>query len=151
MARDLNNCTLVVRLGKDPKESKTKNGVIVAEFSGANNRDYGETERCNWINFRAYRGLAETILKYLKQGSKVAVTGELTVDQWKDDSGNLQSRAYILATEVQFLDSKNEEGSSQKKESNQGVQQQYNNKSYRSYRDDDDPYAMFNDDLTDTF
>ena len=105
--RNTNTVTLVGRLGSKPELKQTANGVAVVDFSIANNRDFGETKRVNWISCRAYKGLAETICKYLDAGSRIGVTGELTVDSWEDkESGNQRSRTYVLVTEMEFLSSK---------------------------------------------
>jgi len=64
--RDINQWTGVGRLGKKPELKETVNKVPVVDFSIANSRDYkdrdgNEVKRTNWINCRAYKGLAETI------------------------------------------------------------------------------------------
>lgn len=116
--RDINQVTVVGRFGKDPELKETANKVSVVDFSIANSRDYkdrdgNDVKRTNWINCRAYKGLAETICTYLHKGSKVGLIGELTVDEWEDkNTGEKKWKTYVLVTELQFLDSKSSNESS---------------------------------------
>ena len=110
--RDINQWTGVGRLGKQPELKETVNKVPVVDFSIANSRDYkdrdgNEVKRTNWINCRAYKGLAETICTYLDRGSRVGIVGELTVDEWEDKTtGEKKWKTYVLVTELEFLDPK---------------------------------------------
>lgn len=132
--RNLNYAILIGRLGKDPELKETKNKIKVTDFSICNNRDYrdkdgNDVQRPNWVQCRAYAGLAETICKYLHKGSKISVSGEITVDSWEGEDGKMNSRTYILVTEMEMLDKKEDSG----EKSSAPVQQ-----SFVSYSDLDD-------------
>ncbi len=93
MARDLNVCSFVGRLGKDPEPSKTKNGVSKATFSIANNRDYrdkatGEwVENASWIPMVAFGSVADIVNEKCKRGNLVSIQCVFNEDTWQDDKG----------------------------------------------------------------
>jgi single-strand DNA-binding protein len=139
MARDLNHAYVVGRIGNDIEVKQTKNGVDVVDFTLANNRDYGDNTRVNWVRCRAYKGLATMMGQYVKKGIRVGVSGELTVDRWQDPDGNWKERTYILVNEFQFLDANKSDNSSSKQDAPK--QQQYREKVYESY----EPYDYENE------
>lgn len=111
--RDLNEVTLIGRLGKDLELKQTKFGQSQIQFSIANNRDYrdkdgNKVEVVNWVNCVAYSKLAENMAKYLHKGSKIAVHGELQVRRGQDRNGVERDFVSILLTDVNFLDSKSD-------------------------------------------
>lgn len=132
MARDLNHVTVVGRIGNDIEVKQTKNGVEVVDFSVANNRDYGDTKRVNWIRCRAYKGLAKMMGQYVKKGTRVGLSGELTVDRWQDDKQVWHERTYILVDEFEFLDGGKSDDTDSKAKSNSG-EQSYRYEEYEEY------------------
>ena len=137
--RDINQITLVGRFGKKPELKETVNKVPVVDFSIANSRDYkdrdgNEVKRTNWVNCRAYKGLAETICTYLDRGSRVGIVGELTVDEWEDKTtGEKKWKTYVLVTELEFLDSKKDSEARALSSSQQDSQPQYEPYTVGSY------------------
>ena len=137
--RDINQVTVVGRLGKNPELKETANKVSVVDFSIANSRDYkdrdgNDVKRTNWINCRAYKGLAETICNYLHKGSRVGFIGELTVDEWEDKTtGEKRWKTYVLVTELQFLDNKSSDDSNNSSSSSNQKSTQYEPYTVGSY------------------
>ena len=78
----LNRITVIGRLTRDPELRTTSNGVAVATFTVAVDRQYktqnGEKET-DFIPVVVWRGLAETCSKYLSKGNMVAVDGRLQI------------------------------------------------------------------------
>ena len=146
MARDLNHGIIVGRIANDIEVKQTKNGVEVVDFTIANNRDYGDNERVNWIRCRAYKKLATMMGQYVKKGIRVGVGGEWTVDRWQDDTGAYRERAYLLVNDFQFLDSNKSENTgstytpaaSQKPANTRAAAPQY--ESYEPYDEFDDEF-----------
>lgn len=104
MARNLNIVALVGRLGSDPELKQTSKGKGYVQFNIANNRDFGETKRVNWISCTAFDPVASLIAKYLKKGNKALFTGELQENKWEKD-GKSYSRLSVLVDNVEFLES----------------------------------------------
>lgn len=151
--RNTNSITIAGRIGKKPELKETVNKVPVVDFSIANHRDYkdrngNKVERVNWINCRAYKGLAETICKWQDKGSKLAITGELTVDEWEDKTtGEKKWRTYVLVTEAEFLGGKSDSNFEDTSSNSNQVEQQYTSVPYEPYADGVDNFASVDEDI----
>lgn len=126
MAKDLNDCKFIGRLGKDPIVRYTPSGSAVANFSIATSDDYkdkssGEkVEQTNWIPIVAFGRLAEIIGEYVKKGSQVYISGMFKTRKWQDQSGNDRYTTEIVASTMQMLGGKSDSSASR-------PQQQSNN------------------------
>lgn len=103
----------VGRLTHDPELKHTPNGVAVASFNIAVDRQFksanGEKET-DFIPVITWRGLAENCGRYLSKGKMVAVEGRLQIRTYEKD-GQKRTVAEIVADNVQFLSPKSENGS----------------------------------------
>jgi single-strand DNA-binding protein len=95
-------------LGRDPELRQTNSGTAVTSFSVACDRrrrdaDGNTVKATDWIPVVAYGPLAETCAKYLKKGSKVAVSGRMNPRAWKDSNEVTHRTTEIVASEVEFL------------------------------------------------
>ena len=112
MAKDLNQCNFIGRLGRDVETRYLPSGVAVANFSIACGDDYkdknsGEkVEQTNWINIVMFGKPAETAEKYLRKGSRIFVTGKYTVRTYDGNDGKKGYSHEIKADYFQMLDSK---------------------------------------------
>lgn len=93
------------RLTKDPSYEMTPNQTPVTKFNLAVEKNYknnlGEKEVC-FFRVIAYRERATTLATYLKKGSRVVVTGELTSRTYDKD----QQKMYVvevIASNVSFI------------------------------------------------
>ena len=81
----MNKVYLIGNLTKDPELSQTNSGISVCRFTLAVSRRFqnadGERET-DFLNIVVWRGQADNCHKFLKKGSKCAV------------SGSIQSRSY---------------------------------------------------------
>jgi single-strand DNA-binding protein len=90
---DLNQVTLIGRLGRDPEVRTFDNGSKVANLRIATSdqwkdRDTGEKrEQTEWHSIAVFGPLVDTVEKYLKKGARVAVQGALRTRKWQDQSG----------------------------------------------------------------
>ena len=82
----MNVFTFTGHLGKDCVTSTTQSGTSVCEFSVAVSSGYGDREKTTWVRCALFGKRAEGSLpQYLAKGQKVAVSGELTLDEWEKD------------------------------------------------------------------
>ena len=95
------------RLTSDVELKSTPSGVAVASFSVAVNRR-GKSDVTDFFRVTAWRGTAEFISQYFRKGSSISIVGELQNREWEDKNGNKRYITEIVATEVQFVDSKND-------------------------------------------
>lgn len=103
----MNKLFLIGNLTKDPEISQTQNGLTICKFGIAVNRPYQTNgERItDFFSITVWRTLADNCGKYLKKGSKVAVTAQIQNHSYEDRDGNKRSRNDIIAEAVEFLSS----------------------------------------------
>lgn len=105
----LNRWIGVGRLVKDPDLRYTPNGVAVATFTLAINRQFsnqnGERE-ADFINIVAWRKIAENAANYLKKGNLAGVDGRLQSRSYENNQGQRVFVTEVIADSVQFLEPK---------------------------------------------
>jgi single-strand DNA-binding protein len=105
----INKVILIGNLGSDPEVRYTPSGVAVAQFNIATSeewkdRDTGEKkERTEWHRIVAWRRLGEICGEYLSKGKQVYIEGRLQTRDWEDRDGNKRYTTEIVASDVQFL------------------------------------------------
>lgn len=86
---------------------------VVAGFVVANTIFTGKEKKSQYIQCQLYgEKRIEALQKWLVKGTQVAVTGELRVENWKDDKGQYHNRTYILVDNLEitkFVDKKETE------------------------------------------
>ena len=102
MAKNLNKVTLRGRLGKDLELKSTSSGKKYVRFSLANNQDYGEVERCFWLDCIAWDPIASLMERMVGKGCDIIVDGILTKSEWEKD-GNKVSKMEVLVRNVEFI------------------------------------------------
>ncbi len=104
-----NRCTIIGRFVRDPELRHTQSGLPVCSFTIACDRDYknanGEKDT-DFIDIVAWRNTAEFVSKYFTKGRMAVVDGRLQLRDWTDRDGNKRRNAEILASSVNFGDSK---------------------------------------------
>lgn len=105
----MNNVVIAGNLGQDPQTKTFDSGTTLAEFSIAtqDTRKNGDSweKVTDWHSVKVFGKQAENAAKYLHKGSKACIQGKLKTDTWEKD-GEKKYKTYILATQVEFLDSK---------------------------------------------
>lgn len=108
----MNKVVLIGNLTRDPELRKTSSGTSVCSFTVAVNRNYTDANgdrQADFITVQTWRGLAENCAQYLGKGRKVAVVGSLQSRTYEDKDGNKRTVSEVVATEVEFLGTKNDE------------------------------------------
>lgn len=102
-------------VGKDPEVRYLDSGVAVAQFSLATTvKGYtaqnGQqvADRTEWHNLVAWRGLAQTIEKYVHKGDKLYVEGELRYRDYEGQDGIKRRTAEIYVEKMELLTPKGE-------------------------------------------
>ena len=107
----LNHIVIMGRLTRDPELRCTGNGIAVASFTLAVDRDFASKEQgekeTDFIDCVAWRSTAEFVSKYFPRGRMACVSGRLQIRSWTDKDGNKRRNAEIVADNVYFADSKN--------------------------------------------
>ena len=109
-----NRCVLSGRLTADPELRQTQNGISVASFTIAVDRQYtpkdGERQ-ADFIDIVAWRGTAEFVSKYFTKGKWIEVDGSIQTRKYTDKSGNNRKAFEILADHVGFGGASKDAGS----------------------------------------
>ena len=118
----MNKVYLIGNLTKDPELTTTTSGIAVCRFGLAVSRKYvvasGERET-DFLNIVVWRGQAENCNKYLKKGNKIAIVGRIETKNYEAQDGTKRYVTEIIADEIEFLNSKNNEEEKQDKEEKQ--------------------------------
>ena len=105
----LNRIVLIGRLTADPTLRYTPAGKAVASFTLAVDRgrkDAQGNKETDFIDTIVWEKQAENVSQYLKKGSLCAVEGRLQIRSYTDKDNNKRKAAEVVASSVQFLDSK---------------------------------------------
>lgn len=116
----MNNVTLMGRLTQDPELKQTPNGVSVATFSLAVNRNFQSkdgTRQADFINIVVWRGTADLVCKYFAKGQQVALEGSIQTRSYEDKQGNKRTAFEVVADQVYFAEGKSDSNTSKPKES----------------------------------
>ena len=121
----LNRVVLMGRMATDPELKQTPNGVSVATFRLAVERNYQQKDSneriCDFISCVAWRQTGEFITRYFSKGSMIAIEGSIQTRQYQDKNGNKRTAVEVVADQAYFAGSNSNEsnqssaGSSQKK------------------------------------
>jgi single-strand DNA-binding protein len=107
----VNKVFLIGNLTRDPELSTTSSGVSVCRLSIAVTRRFSNAEggrETDFFNVTAWRGNAENCAKFLKKGSKIAVSGSIQIRNYDRQDGTKGLSVDIIADEVEFLSSRND-------------------------------------------
>lgn len=105
----MNQVIIIGRLTKDPEIKYSASGVAYGNYNLAVDRPKkkgAEKAETDFILCKVLGKQAEFAEKYLKQGTKIAISGSLQVDKYKDKDGNNRSQTYVLALNHEFCESR---------------------------------------------
>lgn len=128
MANDLNQCNFIGRLGADVEQRFLPSGDAVSNFRIAVGKQWrdkqsgSKQEATTWVQCVAFGKLAEVCGQYLSKGSRIFVSGELSVRKWQAQDGADRYSTEIKVRDMQMLDSRQ---GGQSQHGNQPPQQQY--------------------------
>ena len=103
-----NQAQFIGHVGNDPEIKILPSGQKVASFSLATKEVYkdktGEKKTItDWHNINAFGAQAETIEKYVKKGSELAVVGKHKTNNYENKDKIKVSRSYFVISELRFL------------------------------------------------
>lgn len=112
----MNNVSLVGRLTKDPELRTIPSGSVTTSVTVAINRPFANQagERiADFISVSVWNRQAENLAKYCKKGSLIGVTGRIQTRSYDSPDGTRKYVTEVLAENIQFLSSKNNNSSGQ--------------------------------------
>ena len=108
----MNKVILMGRLTRDPevRYGGADNQLAIARFSLAVDRRFrraGDSTEADFFNCTAFGKQGEFVERYLKQGTKVLLTGRVQNDNYTNREGQKVYSVQIIAEEIEFAESKN--------------------------------------------
>ncbi len=109
----MNKVFLIGNLTKDPELTQTNSGIKFCRFTLAVSRNYSKDGKreTDFLPVVVWRTQAENCARYLKKGSRAAISGSIQMRSYDAQDGTRRNIAEIAADEVQFLSTKSEDAS----------------------------------------
>ena len=110
--RSVNKVILIGNIGKDAEIKFTQNNFAICSFSIATTERYKPDPNADWVEKTEWHRCvlvgkrAETIVQYLKKGTKVYIEGKIHTREWQDKEGNRRYSTDIKVDTVEFLGGK---------------------------------------------
>ena len=113
----MNKVFLMGRLTRDPEvrytQSRSGDQMAIGRFSIAVDRRFnrsngqdGNEATADFFNCTAFGRLGEFVEKYLRQGTKIAVSGRIQNDNYTNKNGEKVYSVQIIAEDIEFAESK---------------------------------------------
>ena len=106
----MNKVILMGRLARDPEINYSQNGnnTCIAKYTLAVDRRFkrDNEQTADFISCVAFDRNAEFAEKYLKQGTKIAITGRIQTGSYTNKDGNKVYTTDIVVEEQEFAESK---------------------------------------------
>lgn len=105
----INRVMITGNLTRDPEVRNTQSGMAVLNLGVAvndrrKNNQTGEWEDyVNWIDCVMFGTRAESVSRYLRKGSKVAIEGKLRWSSWEDKQGGKRSKIEVVVDDLEFM------------------------------------------------
>jgi len=108
----MNSLHIIGNLTRDPELRTTPSGATVCSFTVAVNRrktQNNQQPEADYFRVSAWNKLGENCSKYLAKGRKVSVVGAVSVNTYQGQDGKTYANLNVMANEVEFLSSRNDE------------------------------------------
>lgn len=106
----MNSCTIFGRLGQDAEYMTTQSGTGMLKFSVANNTGYGDKKQTNWFRCVMWGERGQKLVEYLKKGTAVNVTGEVTMNTYESKKDGVEvSSLQLNVRDLSFAEGKKDE------------------------------------------
>ncbi len=105
----MNRVMLIGNLTRDPELQTTNSGKSVCRFGLAVQRRFSNSEGerdADFFNITVWGIAGENCHKYLKKGSKCAISGRIQISTYDAADGSKRTSTDIIAEEVEFVGSR---------------------------------------------
>lgn len=102
------SCNFVGRLGRDAEQKFLASGTAVLTFSIPVDSGYGDKKKTFWLRATVFGKQAEgKLVDYLKKGQEVAISGELSLNEYEKD-GQTKTSVELRVNQIQLVGGKTE-------------------------------------------
>lgn len=114
----MNNLNAVGNVGQDAEVRFTKEGTAIANFSFALSSGYGDKKKTTWLRCSIIGKRGETLTPMLKKGTQIAITGEVSLNEYVAKDGTNKSSLECLVSNVTLLGKRDASASKESSKSN---------------------------------
>ena len=143
----INRVVLTGRLTRNPELKTTQNGLSVASFTIAVNRQFTDSQgkrEADFINCVIWRKSAENFCKFTTKGSLVGIDGRIQTRSYDNKDGQRVYITEVVVDSFSLLESKNESQTNNAGSNNNG----YSNNSNSNTAAEPDPFAGSGDSIS---
>ena len=90
-------------LGRDAEMRQTQSGTPICSFSVAVKSGYGDREKTDWVNCALFGKRAGKLAQYLTKGTQVAITGELTLNEYTNKDGLSKASLQVNVGDITLM------------------------------------------------
>jgi len=105
----MNVLAATIRLGSDADLRFTPENTAVAQFNGALQSGYGKNAKTTWLRCTVWGRKAEAVAPMLLKGTQIAITGEITLNEYQDKQGQTKSSLECRIQDVTLLGKRDNE------------------------------------------
>lgn len=105
----MNVLAATIRLGSDADLRFTPEKTAVAQFNGALQSGYGKNAKTTWLRCTVWGRKAEAVAPMLLKGTQIAITGEITLNEYQDKQGQTKSSLECRIQDVTLLGKRDSE------------------------------------------
>lgn len=104
----INQVNISGNLTRDPELRATTSGTQVLSFDIAVNERFKDPQtdewkdRPNYVPCTMFGTRAESVSRYIRKGSKVAISGKLRYSSWEKD-GQKRSKLEVIVNDIEFM------------------------------------------------
>lgn len=142
----INRVVLIGRLTRDLELKITQNGLSVASFTIAVNRQFKNSNgnrEADFINCVIWKKSAENLCKYSHKGSLIGIDGRLQTRSYDNNNGQKVFVTEVVVDSFSLLEPKNESQTN-----NQSSNNGYSNSSNTNAATEPDPFASSGDSIS---
>ena len=99
----MNNWNFTGNLGRDAESRYTPSGDAVVSFTTAVKSGFGEKATTTWANCTIWGKRGEAVAEYLKKGTLVGVSGEVTLREYQDKDGQKRNSLDVRVDDLTLL------------------------------------------------
>lgn len=102
----MNTFCFTGNLGRDAEVAATRGGTSVCRFSVAVTTGFGDKQQTTWVECGLFGKRADGKLpQYLLKGTRVAITGELSLDKWAGNDGKERTTLKVMVGSLDLIGS----------------------------------------------
>ena len=101
----MNIWAFVGRIGRDGELRATPKGDMVLTFPVAVDSGYGDKKKTTWPRGQVWGKRAESLAPYIIKGNQIAISGEVTLNEYTNKDGQKANSLDVRASEVTLIKS----------------------------------------------